>query len=99
MRETGKRGQLKIRTFSEDGFATMEIEDTGGGIPEEIHTRIFDPFFTTKPIGQGTGLGLNISYDIIVNKHKGSLSFVSTLGVGTVFIIKLPLEKEAINHH
>jgi two-component system, NtrC family, sensor kinase len=92
MREVGKRGLLSIRSFSEGGFAIIEIEDTGGGIPEEIHTKIFDPFFTTKPIGQGTGLGLNISYDIVVNKHKGDLSFISKLGVGTIFKIKLPLE-------
>jgi len=92
MRETGKRGLLSIRTFSDGDFAVIEIEDTGNGIPEEIYTKIFDPFFTTKPIGQGTGLGLNISYDIIVNKHKGDLSFVSKIGAGTVFKIKLPLE-------
>ncbi|MET0357777.1 MAG: ATP-binding protein [Cellvibrio sp.] len=91
MRETGKRGLLSIRTFSNENFAVVEIEDTGNGIPEEIYTKIFDPFFTTKPIGEGTGLGLNISYDIIVNKHKGDLSFVSRMGVGTVFSIKLPL--------
>lgn len=97
MRETGKRGQLNIRTFSDNNFAVIEIEDTGGGIPEEIYTKIFDPFFTTKPIGQGTGLGLNISYDIIVNKHKGDLSFVSKLGVGTTFSIKLPLHDESSN--
>jgi signal transduction histidine kinase len=92
MRETGKRGLLSMRTFSDENFAVIEIEDTGNGIPDEIHTKIFDPFFTTKPIGQGTGLGLNISYDIIVNKHKGELSFVSKMGVGTVFKIKLPLD-------
>ena len=97
MRETGKRGQLHIRTFSDDNFAVVEIEDTGGGIPEEIYTKIFDPFFTTKPIGQGTGLGLNISYDIIVNKHKGDLSFVSKMGVGTIFSIKLPLDDVSNN--
>ena len=99
MRETGKRGLLSIRSFTDDGFAIIEIEDTGGGIPEEIYTKIFDPFFTTKPIGQGTGLGLNISYDIVVNKHKGDLSFVSKLGVGTVFRIKLPLDTTAQNHN
>lgn len=97
MRETGKRGQLNIRTFSDENFAIIEIEDTGDGIPEEIYTKIFDPFFTTKPIGQGTGLGLNISYDIIVNKHKGDLSFVSKVGVGTTFKIKLPLDDVSNN--
>ena len=91
MRETGKRGLLSIRTFAEENFAFIEIEDTGTGISEEIYTKIFDPFFTTKPAGQGTGLGLNIAYDIVVNKHKGDLSFISKMGVGTVFKVKLPL--------
>ena len=91
MRESGKRGLLSIRTFAEENFAVIEIEDTGTGISEEIYTKIFDPFFTTKPAGQGTGLGLNIAYDIVVNKHKGDLSFTSKMGVGTVFKVKLPL--------
>jgi signal transduction histidine kinase len=91
MRETGKRGILSIGSFVEDNFAVIEIEDTGAGIPEDIYTKIFDPFFTTKPLGQGAGLGLNIAYDIVVNKHKGDLSFVSKVGAGSLFKIKLPL--------
>jgi len=72
-------------------FVTVTISDTGPGIPDRVREHIFDPFFTTKPVGQGTGLGLFISYDIIVQKHNGSLECISTPGQGTKFIINLPL--------
>jgi signal transduction histidine kinase len=91
MKSNPKRGLLTIRSYSDDEYAHIDIKDTGKGIPEDIHHKIFDPFFTTKPIGEGTGLGLNICYDIIVNKHKGDLSFESEMDVGTTFKIKLPL--------
>jgi signal transduction histidine kinase len=67
------------------------IADNGSGIPESIKNQIFDPFFTTKAIGQGTGLGLSVSYQIVVDKHKGSLSYTSTPGQGTEFWIELPI--------
>ena len=69
----------------------MEIEDNGPGIPEEIQSRIFDAFFTTKPPGKGTGLGLNISYNIVVYKHQGDLKVVSQPGK-TCFEVWLPLK-------
>lgn len=94
IKATGQRGRIDILTRNDEHFAYIEIEDTGGGIPEDIHSKVFDPFFTTKPIGQGTGLGLNICYDLVVNKHKGELTFVSTIGAGTRFCIKLPLKQE-----
>jgi signal transduction histidine kinase len=62
-------------------------------MPESVRARIFDPFFTTKEVGKGTGQGLSISHDVIVNKHKGSLSCVTEEGVGTTFIIELPLRE------
>lgn len=68
----------------------MEFRDTGPGVPEEIRGRIFDPFFTTKPVGQGTGLGLDISWRIVVNKHHGSLEVESVPG-DTRFRVLLPL--------
>ena len=71
----------------------ISIRDTGAGIPEAIRSKIFDPFFTTKPIGQGTGLGLAISYGI-VQDHGGSIEVQSEEGVGTEFIVKIPLDLE-----
>lgn len=86
-------GKLTVRTKKNPGEIAdriaLEIEDTGCGIPEEIRDKIFDPFFTTKEVGQGTGLGLSLAYEII-QKHKGSLELQSEVGRGTKFIILLP---------
>ena len=71
----------------------IEIADTGKGIPAENLARVFEPFFTTKPIGKGTGLGLSISYGI-VRKHGGEIDVRSELGVGTTFLVKLPLRQQ-----
>jgi signal transduction histidine kinase len=60
---------------------------------QEVKQKIFDPFFTTKPIGQGTGLGMSISYQIVVEKHGGQLDCISAPGQGTVFIISLPISQ------
>jgi signal transduction histidine kinase len=86
-----EKGRITIKTRSDDAHVFCEISDNGPGIPEALQARIFDPFFTTKETGKGTGLGLNISYDIIVNKHKGELSVISNKGKGTTFLIMLPL--------
>ncbi len=67
------------------------IADNGLGIPESVKDRIFDPFFTTKPVGQGAGLGLSISYQIVVERHKGLLNCISELGQGTEFWIEIPV--------
>jgi len=84
-----KRGELRIRTGVESDGVWVEVEDTGCGIAEENLQRIFEPFFTTKPVGQGTGLGLALSYSI-VQKHKGRLDVRSGLGQGSTFRIWLP---------
>jgi len=68
----------------------VEIADTGVGIPESVRPRIFEPFFTTKPVGEGTGLGLDISYRIVVNKHHGDIRVTSQPG-DTRFRVVLPL--------
>ena len=84
-------GNIEIKTYSDNNYVVCEINDDGPGIPEDKLKRIFDPFFTTKPPGKGTGLGLSVSYDIIVNKHKGQIQVESTIGKGSKFIIKLPI--------
>ena len=83
-------GEITIRTHEEDGRVVVEIIDNGPGIPDDIHSRIFEPFFTTKPPGQGTGLGLHITHDIIVNRHHGQLQVKSKPGE-TVFKVTLPV--------
>jgi len=77
--------------LADNGFVEIKIEDTGSGIKEENLKKIFDPFFTTKDVGKGTGLGLNVAYNII-KKHNGTIEVKSQIGKGTVFKIKLPLE-------
>lgn len=86
----GGEGTLTVRTAREGDRLLVEFRDTGPGVPEEIRGRIFDPFFTTKPVGQGTGLGLDISWRIVVNKHHGSLEVESVPG-DTRFRVLLPL--------
>jgi signal transduction histidine kinase len=87
----GGKGHITIRTRRQDGWAVVEIEDDGPGIPEEIQPRIFDPFFTTKAPGAGTGLGLSTSYAIVARNHRGQLRVESRPG-RTLFTVRLPLE-------
>ena len=86
----GGDGTLTVRTYQQDESVFVQVGDTGPGISDEIVSRIFEPFFTTKPVGEGTGLGLDISWRIIVNKHHGDLSVKSKPGE-TVFTVRLPL--------
>jgi two-component system, NtrC family, sensor kinase len=90
-----KKGNITIKTKKEEDQAVIYITDTGNGIPKEIINKIFDPFFTTKEVGKGTGQGLAIAHDIIVNKHKGSIQVKSELGKGTTFTIKIPILSES----
>ncbi len=87
------QGTLILKTYQEDGWIVAEITDTGPGIPPDIQENIFDPFVTTKPPGEGTGLGLNISHHIIVQKHQGQISVTSRPGL-TCFQVKLPIHIE-----
>ena len=84
------KGTLTIRTSRDDDRVLVEIGDTGAGVPEEAKGRIFEPFFTTKPVGSGTGLGLDISWRIVVNRHHGDLSVESAPG-NTRFTVRLPI--------
>ena len=85
-------GRITLRTRLNPPWAEIQVEDNGVGMPENVRKRIFEPFFTTKEIGQGTGLGLSVSYFIITNNHKGQMEVHSTPGVGTCFTLRLPLE-------
>lgn len=88
------QGEILIRTWSEGEMVGIGISDTGCGIPPETMKHIFDPFFTTKEVGKGTGLGLAIAYDIIANKHGGSIEVTSEVGIGTTFTIMLPVKRK-----
>ncbi|MGB3641175.1 MAG: PAS domain S-box protein [Rivularia sp. (in: cyanobacteria)] len=86
--------QIQIHTkLLQDNRIAIHIIDNGSGIPPEIQSKLFDPFFTTKEVGKGTGNGLSISYQIVVNKHGGNLSLFSTPGEGTEFIIEIPVNQ------
>jgi PAS domain S-box-containing protein len=84
-----ERGRITVRTRQDDDHVTVEVSDTGSGIPEENLGRIFEPFFTTKPVGKGTGLGLSLSYGI-VQKHGGRIEVDSVVNEGTTFRVILP---------
>jgi signal transduction histidine kinase len=86
----GESGTLRIHTSTDGDYLTVKIGDTGPGIPADVLDRIFEPFFTTKPIGHGTGLGLDIAWRIVVDKHRGHLKVVSEPG-STTFVVRLPL--------
>jgi signal transduction histidine kinase len=81
-----------VRSAREGDDVRVEVHDTGCGIPDAIRDRIFDPFFTTKEVGSGTGQGLAIAHSVVVDKHGGTLTFDSTVGKGTVFTIRLPID-------
>jgi signal transduction histidine kinase len=91
--ERSEKGRIRIRTYAAEDHVVCEISDNGPGIEPEYLSQIFDPFFTTKPVGEGTGLGLSVSHDIVVTKHKGELFVESAMGKGTIFTIKLPCDK------
>jgi signal transduction histidine kinase len=81
---------LIVRTGLDRDRVVVDICDTGPGVPPEIRDRIFEPFFTTKPVGQGTGLGLDITFRIVVNKHHGDIAVESVPG-DTRFRVRLPV--------
>jgi len=87
-----KQGKIRIVTRALDGQVEIAISDTGSGIPKKSLSKIFDPFFTTKDVGKGTGLGLNVAYNII-QKHKGTIDVESEVGKGTTFRIRIPVDK------
>ncbi|MCB9493819.1 MAG: response regulator [Desulfobacteraceae bacterium] len=88
-----EKGVISIKTYLKNSHIIIEITDNGQGIPPENLPKIFDPFFTTKPIGKGTGLGLNVAYNII-KMHNGTINAKSKLGKGTLFLISLPIKSK-----
>jgi two-component system, NtrC family, sensor kinase len=88
---TGQLGTLTVRTYGEGEKVTIEIEDTGHGIPPEIADLVFDQFFSTRPVGSGTGQGLFLAHTVIHDHHGGSITFESTTGKGTTFTVRLPV--------
>ena len=81
---------ITVRSWTEQENVCLSVRDNAEGVPPEVARRIFDPFVTTKPPGQGTGLGLSICYDIVVNQHRGDITFESNPGEGTKFVVRLP---------
>ena len=88
------KGKIVISTDQDESNVYIKVRDNGTGIPDNIKSKIFDPFFTTKEVGVGTGQGLALSYDFIVKKHKGEITFESTDGEGTEFCIRIPKSLE-----
>jgi signal transduction histidine kinase len=86
-------GSITIRTATENGRVLVEIADDGPGIPEDVRERIFEPFYTTKDVGEGTGLGLDISHRVVVEDHKGDIRVLSEPG-DTRFQVRLPILPE-----
>jgi signal transduction histidine kinase len=90
-------GRITLRTRLNPPWAEIHVEDNGIGMSERVRKRTFEPFFTTKEIGQGTGLGLSVSYFIITNNHKGQMEVQSSVGQGTCFTLRLPLAGSQIS--
>jgi len=86
-------GEITIRTRAEEETCTIDVQDTGCGIPPQHLSRVFDPFFTTKGVGEGTGLGLSVSLGI-VERHGGRILVESEVGKGTTFTVCLPLSRD-----
>jgi two-component system NtrC family sensor kinase len=92
--EPGKKGTITVSTRHDGDCVEVRIADTGTGIPENIRSKIFDPFFTTKGVGRGVGQGLAVAHSTVVNGHGGTITFETTEGKGTTFIIRLPIKEE-----
>ena len=90
-----EKGVITVKSWQEGAWVNVSIRDNGKGMPEEVRKRIFEPFYTTKDVGKGTGLGLSISYGIVEN-HGGKITVSSEEGVGTEFLITLPVDGEPI---
>jgi two-component system, NtrC family, sensor kinase len=93
-KEGPPQGRIVISTEEINGFVELQMKDNGTGIPEAIRNRVMDPFFTTKEVGKGTGQGLALALNVVVEKHRGQLFFESEEGKGTTFFVRLPLPND-----
>jgi signal transduction histidine kinase len=91
VRGSNQKGSIRIGTRRDGEWVEVRVSDTGTGIPENIRAKMFTPFFTTKEVGKGTGQGLAMAQSVIVKKHQGTIRFESEIGVGTTFVVRLPL--------
>ena len=92
----GTKGMITLSTERDGDWAEIRVRDTGTGIPDEVQSSVFNPFFTTKGVGKGTGQGLAIAHTVIVQKHGGTISFDTAMGVGTTFKIRIPIAASGI---
>jgi two-component system NtrC family sensor kinase len=86
------KGKITIATMVDGDYVRIIVSDNGAGMPDFVKDHIFEPFFTTKEVGKGTGQGLSIVYNIIVNKHEGTIEVDSGVGRDTTFTIRLPIK-------
>ncbi len=93
--KSDEKGKIVITTGVDGSYVFCRVSDNGPGVPDELVPRIFDPFFTTKEVGRGTGLGLSLCFDIIVQKHSGSIWYERNSKGGADFIFKIPLKLES----
>lgn len=89
----GDQGRIDVISRHEGDDIVVTVTDNGSGMPKEVREKVFDPFFTTKEVGSGSGQGLAIAYDTVVNGHGGSISVTSTLDEGSTFIVRIPIER------
>jgi two-component system NtrC family sensor kinase len=90
-----KKPEVVISTRLVGSDVEVVVSDNGSGVPEAIREKIFEPFFTTKPTGEGTGLGLSLSHDIVTQGHGGTMRVEKSPGGGAMFIVSLPVQGEA----
>ncbi len=94
--DSNDKGEIKIGTRKREDAVEITVEDSGNGIPEHVRSRIFDPFFTTKEVGKGTGQGLALAHNAIVERLGGTIHFETEVGIGTTFTIRLSMENDAV---
>ncbi len=99
VKDTGAKGSITVSTRRDGDYVEVRVTDTGAGIPEAIRPHVFEPFFTTKEVGRGTGQGLSVAYNSIVQQHGGSIQFFSEVGRGTMFVVRLPINQPSAKIH